>query len=162
MTFEAHDSPRRAPFAPGRGPGADPAVAVLRAVRSRAIPPGSLREVCVAAPGSGSPSRTAPGPGPTAAPERRRPPRGPGPPDQDGRGRSPSRSSPRRARTAIAAILGTLQAGKVCVPLDPRYPPANRLGHIVADSRANLIATDSRNLGLARDLRGTGARLGRR
>ena len=35
------------------------------------------------------------------------------------------------------------------MPLDP--VSRNRLGHIVADSRANLIATDCRNLPLARE-----------
>src|SRR4051812_16854943 len=41
---------------------------------------------------------------------------------QGGAGEEPVAVLAEAGATAIAAILGTLQAGKVCVPLDPRYP----------------------------------------
>jgi len=56
----------------------------------------------------------------------------------------------------IAAILGTLKAGKIFVPLDPSYPQAG-LTHLLEDSQAALIVTDNKNLfvaeGLARSVR---------
>ena len=51
----------------------------------------------------------------------------------------------------IAAILGTLKAGKIYVPLDPSLPHV-RLGYIVENSRASLLVTDSVCLPLSRDL----------
>jgi amino acid adenylation domain-containing protein len=54
----------------------------------------------------------------------------------------------------VAAILGTLKAGKIYVPLAPSYPIArNEL--ILADSRAALIVTDGANLATARRLAGS-------
>jgi non-ribosomal peptide synthetase component F len=44
----------------------------------------------------------------------------------------------------IGAILGTLKAGKIYVPLDPAFP-RDRLLHIVENSRAHLVLTDSKN-----------------
>jgi amino acid adenylation domain-containing protein len=52
---------------------------------------------------------------------------------------------------AIAAILGTLKAGKIYVPLDPSYPPA-RLAYLLEDSQAAVLVTNTRNLLLAREL----------
>ncbi len=51
----------------------------------------------------------------------------------------------------IAAMLGVLKSGKAYVPLDPSLPRA-RNTYIIEDSQAQLIATNSRNLSLARDL----------
>ena len=51
----------------------------------------------------------------------------------------------------IAAILGTLKAGKIYVPLDPSLPRA-RLGYILENSRASLLVTDTVCLPLSRDL----------
>jgi len=53
----------------------------------------------------------------------------------------------------LASILGVLKANKFYVPLDPLYPPA-RIRHMLEDSQAALIATDTPNLPLARDLAG--------
>jgi surfactin family lipopeptide synthetase A len=53
----------------------------------------------------------------------------------------------------IAAMLGTLKAGKVCVPLDPRFP-ATRLREMVEDSRSGLVVTDGRDTRLVRDVAG--------
>ena len=51
----------------------------------------------------------------------------------------------------IAAILGVLKTSKIYIPLDPSYPSA-RSSHILADSDAELILTNSRNLPLAKAL----------
>ena len=51
----------------------------------------------------------------------------------------------------IAAILGTLKAGKIYVPLDPTFP-RDRLRHIVDNSHSKLILTDSKNEPLGRAL----------
>ena len=51
----------------------------------------------------------------------------------------------------IAAILGVLKTGKIYVPLDPSYPSA-RTSHIIADSEAELIITNGRNVPLAKAL----------
>lgn len=47
----------------------------------------------------------------------------------------------------IAAILGVLKAGKIWVPLDPSHP-LDRISYILADSQANLILSDHKNLSL--------------
>jgi amino acid adenylation domain-containing protein len=52
---------------------------------------------------------------------------------------------------AIATILGVFKTGKTCVPLDPAYHQV-RAAHIVEDSRAQLIITNSKNLSLAHEL----------
>jgi non-ribosomal peptide synthetase component F len=44
----------------------------------------------------------------------------------------------------IAAILGTLKAGKICVPLDPSYP-RDRLAFILENCQAQLLVTSSQN-----------------
>jgi amino acid adenylation domain-containing protein len=54
----------------------------------------------------------------------------------------------------VAAILGSLKAGKVYVPLDPSLPHA-RLQHVVNDLTASCIVTNRRHLSLARTLAGT-------
>jgi amino acid adenylation domain-containing protein len=48
----------------------------------------------------------------------------------------------------IAALLGVLKAGKICVALDPSLPEA-RASYILEDSQAKLIVTDSKHLTLA-------------
>jgi amino acid adenylation domain-containing protein len=40
----------------------------------------------------------------------------------------------------ILAILGTLKAGKICVPLDPTLPQ-NRISHMLDNAQASLIVT---------------------
>ncbi|MGE5343916.1 MAG: amino acid adenylation domain-containing protein [Candidatus Omnitrophota bacterium] len=49
----------------------------------------------------------------------------------------------------IAAILGTLKAGKTYVPLSPTYPP-NRLAYILNHSEASVLVTQPSCLELAR------------
>src|SRR5215472_10030834 len=44
----------------------------------------------------------------------------------------------------IATILGTLKAGKICVPLDPSYP-RDRLAHILENCQAHLLVTENKN-----------------
>jgi amino acid adenylation domain-containing protein len=51
----------------------------------------------------------------------------------------------------IAALLGTLKAGKTYVPLDPSYP-VERLDYMLQDSGAAVILTNDRNLSLASSL----------
>ena len=41
----------------------------------------------------------------------------------------------------IAAMLGVLKAGKICVPLDPQAPP-ERLRDLLSDAQATLLVTD--------------------
>ncbi|MEH2279374.1 MAG: amino acid adenylation domain-containing protein [Nostoc sp.] len=48
-----------------------------------------------------------------------------------------------RTLAAMIAILGTLKAGGVCVPLDPTYPP-ERLAFMLNDSQAPVILTQTR------------------
>ena len=49
----------------------------------------------------------------------------------------------------VVAILAVLKAGKTCVVLDPSYPE-QRAVHIIEDSQAKLVLTNSRSLPLAR------------
>lgn len=51
----------------------------------------------------------------------------------------------------IAAILGVLKAGKICVPLDPSFPHA-RLAYILEDSQTGLIVTTNKNHRLVKEL----------
>ncbi len=51
----------------------------------------------------------------------------------------------------IAALLGTLKAGKTYVPLDPTYP-LERLKYILNDVQAGVLLTNHENIGLARQL----------
>src|SRR5215831_14561449 len=53
----------------------------------------------------------------------------------------------------VAAMLGTLKAGKTYVPLDPSYPK-ERLSYIVEDSQARVVLTNKRYESLARELCG--------
>ena len=55
----------------------------------------------------------------------------------------------------IAGLLGTLKAGRTYVPLDPSYPK-DRLAHILEDSQASALLTNTRNIALARELTGKG------
>ncbi|MDH3639699.1 MAG: AMP-binding protein, partial [Gammaproteobacteria bacterium] len=55
---------------------------------------------------------------------------------------------------AISAILGTLKAGKIWVPLDPTLPDA-LIRDILADCRPNLIISDNRTYPLACKVSGT-------
>jgi amino acid adenylation domain-containing protein len=48
----------------------------------------------------------------------------------------------------IASIVGVMKAGKICVPLEPTYPPA-RIRDILDNSQAGLIVTNSGCLALA-------------
>ncbi|MCU1268149.1 MAG: amino acid adenylation enzyme/thioester reductase family protein [Acidobacteria bacterium] len=58
----------------------------------------------------------------------------------------------------IAALLGTLKAGKTYVPLDPSYP-IERLAYILADSQAVALLTNDANLALAQELTADGVEL---
>jgi len=51
----------------------------------------------------------------------------------------------------ISGILGVLKAGGIYVPLDPLFPHA-RNTHIMSDSQAGLIVTNTRNLEYAKEL----------
>jgi amino acid adenylation domain-containing protein len=51
----------------------------------------------------------------------------------------------------VAAILGSLKAGKTYVPLDPSYP-VERLAYMLQDSGATVILTNDQNLSLASSL----------
>jgi amino acid adenylation domain-containing protein len=48
----------------------------------------------------------------------------------------------------IAAMLGVLKAGKICVPLDPQAPQ-ERLRYILRDSQAAVLVTDERHHAVA-------------
>ena len=50
----------------------------------------------------------------------------------------------------IAAIVGVLKAGKICVVLDPSLPKA-RGAFLIEDSQAGLLITDSKNLSLTKE-----------
>ena len=47
----------------------------------------------------------------------------------------------------IVSILGTLKAGKICVPLDPALPQT-RISHMLANAQANLIVTNGEYLSM--------------
>jgi aspartate racemase len=49
----------------------------------------------------------------------------------------------KRSAQLLIALLGVLKAGGACVPLDPDYP-SERLSHILRDSRAPVVITQSR------------------
>jgi len=53
----------------------------------------------------------------------------------------------------IAALVGTLKAGKVYVPLDPAHPK-DRLEFLIADAQASVILTDGAHVDLAARLAG--------
>lgn len=50
-----------------------------------------------------------------------------------------------RSPDLIAGLLGILKAGSAYVPLDPEYP-AERLGMMIADSKAGALITESHHL----------------
>ncbi|MBW4592038.1 MAG: amino acid adenylation domain-containing protein [Brasilonema angustatum HA4187-MV1] len=54
-----------------------------------------------------------------------------------------SKTLPKASLAAMIAILGTLKAGGVCVPLDPHYPP-ERLAFMLQDSQTPIVLTQSR------------------
>jgi amino acid adenylation domain-containing protein len=58
----------------------------------------------------------------------------------------------------IAALLGTLKAGKTYVPLDPSHP-RERLTQILNDSEASTVLTNNKSIELARELTREGLRL---
>jgi amino acid adenylation domain-containing protein len=60
--------------------------------------------------------------------------------------------------SAICAILGVLNAGRMYVPLDPSFP-RERLKSILEDSEASLILTNSANSAFARSLRNSETQL---
>src|SRR2546427_703494 len=49
---------------------------------------------------------------------------------------------------SVAAILGTLKAGKIYVPLDCSFP-SERIVSMLSDSQARVIVTDNKNVSLA-------------
>ena len=51
----------------------------------------------------------------------------------------------------VAAVFGVLRSGNAYVPLDPLYP-RERLAFMLADAEAGVLVTDTRHLGLAREL----------
>jgi len=51
----------------------------------------------------------------------------------------------------IAATIGVLKAGKICVPLDPSHPQA-RITYILKESEARLILTNNKNLARAKEM----------
>jgi amino acid adenylation domain-containing protein len=59
---------------------------------------------------------------------------------------------------AITAILGVLKAGRFYVPLDPTFP-VKRIVSILEDSRAQLLVTNSRHVGLAKRLMKKGSQI---
>ena len=56
-----------------------------------------------------------------------------------------------QSANAILGIMGTLKAGKFYVPVDSAQPEP-RIRHILADTRARLVVTDSEGAELARHL----------
>ncbi|MBC1223942.1 amino acid adenylation domain-containing protein [Nostoc sp. UCD121] len=54
-----------------------------------------------------------------------------------------SKTLPKASLAAAIAILGTLKAGGVCVPLDPSYP-SERLAFMLKDSQAPVVLTQTR------------------
>lgn len=68
-----------------------------------------------------------------------------------GAGQEPTALLLEHGASAIAAILATLKAGKIYVPLDTTYPRA-RIGYILEDSQAAVIVTNNRNFSLALEL----------
>ena len=59
---------------------------------------------------------------------------------------------------AIAALLGTLKAGKIYLSLDPSYPRTKTVGTL-EDAQASLIRTNNRNFSLATELAHDNCRL---
>jgi amino acid adenylation domain-containing protein len=59
---------------------------------------------------------------------------------------------------SLSAILGALKSNKVAISAEPSLPRA-RLNAMLQNSQAKFVVTDHENLGLARDLTGTGTSL---
>jgi aspartate racemase len=53
----------------------------------------------------------------------------------------------KRSAELLIALLGVLKSGGACVPLDPDYP-SERLSHILRDSRAPVLITQTRLLSI--------------
>jgi len=49
-----------------------------------------------------------------------------------------------RSLDAVVALLGVLKSGGAYLPLDPGYPPA-RLAFMLANSRADIVVTETRS-----------------
>ncbi|MEZ2215118.1 AMP-binding protein, partial [Sinorhizobium sp. CB7] len=47
-----------------------------------------------------------------------------------------------RCAGLVAALIGIMKAGAAYVPLDPTYP-ADRLAHMIKDSRITRVVTDA-------------------
>ncbi len=58
-----------------------------------------------------------------------------------------------KSAALVVAMLGSLKAGKICVPMDPALPPA-RLSLMFDDMQASLLVTGQENLALASRLAG--------
>jgi len=58
-----------------------------------------------------------------------------------------------KSTALVIAMLGTLKAGKICVPMDPALPQA-RLSLMLADMQARLLVTGPQSLALANRLAG--------
>jgi len=71
--------------------------------------------------------------------------------EQYGEGEEPVALLLDQGAWVVAAIMGVLKAGKIYVPLDPRFPRP-RLSYIIEDSQTSLILTDSRNMSAAAEL----------
>jgi amino acid adenylation domain-containing protein len=61
---------------------------------------------------------------------------------------SPSALLMNTGAPSVAAIIGTMKAGRVCVPIDSSYPEA-RIRQMIEDAGAQLLVTDSLNLATA-------------
>ncbi len=59
---------------------------------------------------------------------------------QSGRGQKPIGLLFPKGIPLIVSILGTLKAGKICVPLDPTLPQS-RISHMLENAQVNLIVT---------------------
>jgi amino acid adenylation domain-containing protein/non-ribosomal peptide synthase protein (TIGR01720 family)/FkbM family methyltransferase len=77
---------------------------------------------------------------------------------QRGEGEEPVALFLEHGAPVLVAILGTLKAGKIYVPLDPSYPRA-RLAAMLDDCQARLILVDNGTLPLADPLRQQGRSL---
>lgn len=78
--------------------------------------------------------------------------------DQSGEGPEPVVLLFDQGLQEIAAMLGTLKAGKFFVLVSPSFPRA-RISQILEDSQSSLIVTDNQNLTLATELISEGTQL---
>jgi amino acid adenylation domain-containing protein len=70
---------------------------------------------------------------------------------QRGAGQEPIALLLPKGAPLVVAILGTLKAGKICMPMDPTLPQA-RLSYMLEDAQANLIVTNRDYLAMAKTL----------